>query len=143
VRTDARPIERHLLVQRPARRLHDAALDLVAQPVGIHDLAAVHRSNGTYEADAATVRIDRDFRGHGAIGGAVLIARESEAPAPPGRRLRIRPAEPFGRELNDGSGARILEMLEAKLHGVCARRLRELVHESFEREHIEVGAERP
>ena len=36
-------------VQRPARRLDDAALDLVANAVGIHRLAAVDRGDGAHD----------------------------------------------------------------------------------------------
>ena len=38
---DAGVVEGHALVERPADRLDDAAFDLIDQPVGIDDLAAV------------------------------------------------------------------------------------------------------
>src|SRR5581483_4135534 len=50
-RRDAVPVEAHLLQQRPARRLDDAALDLVLQAIGIDHQARVDGSPRLRDAD--------------------------------------------------------------------------------------------
>src|SRR5262249_12964463 len=41
-RENSAGVEAHLLLQRPAHRLHDAAFDLVDEPVRIDDQAGIH-----------------------------------------------------------------------------------------------------
>ena len=60
-RLDAVLVEPHLLVQRPARRLDDAAFDLVLQPVRIDDQPGIGRGPDARHRDLAARAIDLDL----------------------------------------------------------------------------------
>ena len=56
-----RLVELHFLVQRPAQALHNPALNLVAQRVGIDDQAAVVGADDALDVDAAGRALHRDL----------------------------------------------------------------------------------
>src|SRR5439155_27008079 len=64
------PVPLQVLDQRAAHRLDDVAVDLVAQPVGVDDLAAVVRHEEALDADLAGAPVyldigyDADVRSH-------------------------------------------------------------------------------
>jgi hypothetical protein len=68
-------------VERPARGLHDATLDLVFDAVGADGVAAVHRSDGEDHADLAGIGVHRDFDSNGAIGLDGFVHYKAEAAA--------------------------------------------------------------
>src|SRR5439155_1670775 len=70
-RRHARAMEAHRLLGRPARGLDDAALDLVDDAVGIHDLAGIRRGHGPRDPHAATAAIDGDVGDERAVAGEI------------------------------------------------------------------------
>src|SRR5687768_14444558 len=67
-------------LQRPARRLDAAALDLVGDAVRVHRQADVDRGD---EARHAQLAPGLDFRDHRAVGADVLVPGEADAAATP------------------------------------------------------------
>src|SRR6202008_1329482 len=55
---DARVVEGHAFVERPARRLQDRAFRLVGDPVRVDRLPAVDRRDRAHEARPAGLAID-------------------------------------------------------------------------------------
>src|SRR6185437_138906 len=90
---DARAVELHRLEEGPACRLDDPALDLVADSVGIDGLAAIHGGHCSKQPRGAVASIDADFDGNRDIRGLILVSREREAFATPGRATMAIPAE--------------------------------------------------
>ena len=141
---DARLVEGDALVERPAHRLQDAALDLAADAVRVDDLAGIGGRDGADDARAPALALHLDLDREGAITGRILVTREGEAAPAAVRQLDPRlPAEALGGEVDDVAGARIGEMAQAKFDRVGAGGCRQLVHEALEREDVEISAERP
>src|SRR5271166_4937431 len=69
---DARAVECHPLLQRPAQGLHDIALDLIFDPIRVDDLTAIMDNKEARNADVSRVAVDFDF-GHGANIGAIVL----------------------------------------------------------------------
>src|SRR5262245_43926260 len=80
-RQNPAPVEAHLFLQRPAHRLHDAAFDLVDQPVRIDDQARIDRRPGPRHTHCAAATVDLDLRHHRYVAGEVLVLGEGD-PAP-------------------------------------------------------------
>src|SRR5262249_11109510 len=130
------------LVQGPARRLHDAALDLTLDALGIDGLAAVGCCDRSDQANAAGLVLDFKLDGHRAVAGKVLIPSKSEAlPAPIWRLGSGLPTEPLGRKLHYLPRAGLAQVPQAEFDGILASFRSQLVHEAFDCEHIGVGAE--
>src|SRR5207248_7789442 len=119
---DAHVVERYRLVQGPAQRLHDAALDLIADAVGIDGVAAVDYGDNAHDIDTAAFAVDVDFHCHRRIRAKILVAREPEsaAAALPGLALREKgvPAEALRGHANDVLCARIPEVPQPERHRI-------------------------
>src|SRR5204863_3147362 len=87
-RLDAALVEAHLFIQRPARRLDDAALDLVLQPVRIDDQSGIGRSPDVGYANLAGDAIDLDIGNTGHITRKVLVLGEAQA-SPTAKTARL------------------------------------------------------
>src|SRR5262249_47695159 len=127
----------------PAHRLHDAALDLVANAIGIDRLSAVNRAHGADDAHAARLALDFGFYRDCAIGREILVAREGEAASTPARLPVARPPEPGSGPADRFASARVFEVAQAKFDGIDARGYRKLVDEALDRENVHVRAESP
>src|SRR5262249_59758864 len=75
-RGDTRAIEADGLLERPARGLDDAALDLIDDAVGVDDLAGVDGRDRARHPHASGRAIDDHVGDDGAITREVLVARE-------------------------------------------------------------------
>src|SRR3984957_3870547 len=75
-RGNAAGVELYLLLQRPACRHDDAALELVDGAVGIDDQAPVGR---TPDVTQAHFDVYLDLDDHSGVGAAVLVAGETDA----------------------------------------------------------------
>src|SRR6516162_9487189 len=98
-------------------------------------------------ATARTMRVagfafDLHLAGDGAIGGKVLVVGKGEAAAAARQftARSVRPAEPLRDGGNHVASARIIEMLQAKLHRIGAGRRRQFVHEAFDGKYVHMGA---
>ena len=151
-RSELAIVVRDRFVQRPARRLHHAAFDLVAQPVGIDHQARVGRGPRARHAHFARARIHQHFRDHRAIHRQVLVLGEGDAAsaqgpaahglariARVGRRCSL-PVRHRGDAFDHRAPPRVLQVREAEGDRVGARRAREFVHEGLRREHVGVRA---
>src|SRR5262249_24734732 len=111
--------EAHGFLERPARRLDDAALDLVDHAVRVDDLSRVDRRDRARHADASRRALDLDVGRHRAVAREVLVSREGEAAAAravtPGARL---PTCALRRGLDDGTGTRVARVTQAELHRI-------------------------
>src|SRR5882724_13066535 len=127
-------------LQRPARRLHAAAFDLVRDAVGIDRQADVHRRHEPRDAQlgAACFNLGHD----GAVGTDVLVARVGETSALTFPSFPSRPVRFSYDFLNDRTSSWILEMAQAEFHRVGLRRGGELVHEGLDAEDVAEGTER-
>src|SRR5437879_1537268 len=93
-------VECHCFVDRPRKRLHDAALDLVADAVRIDRLAAVDDRGDARDLDPAAVALDHHLQRHRAIGREILVTGKGEARAAAGAAgTPLAPAETVGRAL--------------------------------------------
>src|SRR5580765_4457950 len=122
-------------LQRPARRLHAAALDLVDDAVGVDRQAGVHCGNEPGHLQFRTRGLDlRDDR---AVRADVLVARVGDASP---SSLRLLPRSRFPHRLFEHCpSARILQVLKAKPDRIPVR---QLVHERFDGEHVAERTER-
>src|SRR4051812_42719837 len=136
---DAGAIEADRLLQRPARGLDRAALDLVRNAVGVDRFAYV---DGDDEPPHADVGVALDLGNDGAVRTAVLVAGKADAVPSALARPPRAPAGARGRGLEDGPRARVPQMAQAQRQRVLAALGRELVEEGFDREHVGEGAER-
>src|SRR5439155_15613507 len=117
--------EAHFLEQRPAGRLDDGALDLVADAVGVDRHAAVAGGDGADRSDAAGRAVYLHFHRHRAVSREVLVLGEAEAAAAALREVgRARPAELVRGELHHVDRARIGEVVEAEGDRIDLRRQR-------------------
>src|SRR4030095_3672689 len=73
---DALRLVLHLLLQRPASRLYDAALGLIDETVGIDRPTCLERRPGALDPDLLG---DLDFNQHRRIGGKVFVPGETHA----------------------------------------------------------------
>src|SRR5690606_15975457 len=90
---------------------HDhAALDLVAQPVGVDDRAAVERREDADDADAAGGAVDGDLGARSDVAAFFDAAGEADAVA--GGRLPAGPAEALRGGLEDGAESRVPDVAE-------------------------------
>src|SRR5439155_2348445 len=129
-RRHARAIEAHRLLERPARGLDDAALDLVDDAVGIHDLAGVHRGHDARDPHATAAAIDADVGDERAVAGEILVPGERDAAAAPAAAFRAwLPAGSLRRRLEHGAGARIAQVAQPEFDGVGAGGGRQLIDE--------------
>src|SRR5205814_563325 len=106
---DARAVVAHRFHQRPARRLDDAALDLVDDAVRVDDLPGIDRRDRARDAHLAARAIDFDVGDHRHVAGEILVLGEREAATARAVPLRVRP--PTGalrRGLDRGARARRL-----------------------------------
>src|SRR5205823_7151663 len=140
---NVRAIERDRLVERPARRLNDAARDLELDPVGIDGLAAVGSGHGANEPDSTGLMLDLELDRDRAIGfEIILVSRECKTKGAPRRQLGVHaPAEFFGRQLDNVDRPLVVEMLQAEFDRIDIGRRGKLVHEAFDREHVRITAE--
>src|SRR5436190_13555213 len=138
---DPRAVKCDALVQRPACRLQDTALDLVLDAVGVDRFAAVDRRDRAPEAYAAALEIQVNFDRERHIGGEVFVTGKSEAPTPALLPLVLGPAEAVGRRADDLASARIVEMAQTKLNRIGLRGLRQLVDKALDREDVHIRAE--
>src|SRR6202043_1579087 len=107
-------------------RLHDRALDLVDQPVGVDHLAAVDGGHRAHRTRSAGLAVDLDPRGNGAIRREIFVARERKTEAAPLRcLLPLLPAKTLRRLVDDVAPAQILQMLQPEFDGMGAGRTRE------------------
>src|SRR5581483_2126338 len=104
------PVEPHALFQHPTRRLDCAALDLVADPVGIDGLADIGREPQPFDAD---IRIALDLGHRRAIGAGVLVAGITDAIAD-ARLFRRLPVRALRRGADHVPAALIAEMPQAE-----------------------------
>src|SRR5262249_56830061 len=74
-------VETHLLLQRPAHRLDDAAFDLAGEPIRIDDQPGIDRRNGVRHAHHAAAAVDLDLRHHGYVASQVLVLGKADAAA--------------------------------------------------------------
>src|SRR6188472_3841803 len=81
--------EANALLEGPARRLDDAALDLVRRAIRIDHQAGI---DGRPDAGETNLLVDLDLGHHRGIGGAVLVAGKTDAACATIARRR---AEPF------------------------------------------------
>src|SRR5438067_6004585 len=128
---DASVIESVRLVQGPARRLHNAALDLVADAVRIHRLPAIDRRHRAYDPNPPGISVDRDLCCYRRIGPKVLVASEGETAAIT-RPLAIVPTEMFGRGHDHVASARIVKVAQPELDGIDAGGRGQLVHKALD-----------
>src|SRR5690606_31893157 len=82
---DAASLELDRLPQRAAEPHHDRTLDLVAQPVWVHDRAALERLDDAPDAHPPARAVDLDFRARRDVVALLDAAREADAAA--GSRL--------------------------------------------------------
>src|SRR5205823_15114579 len=121
---DAGLVEADGFIQRPARRLQDAALDLVADSIRIHRLSAVDRADRALEPRPPRFAVHLDLDREREIRGQILVPGEREAaPAAPGPRIP-RPAEARRRGSNNIARARRVEVPHSELHRLDTRRAR-------------------
>src|SRR3984893_1987014 len=128
-------VELDLLPQGAADALHDVALDALGEAVRIDDLAAVMADHEAARVDLTGRAIDLHL-GYHRHAGAVALRIGDAAAVDLHARLALRrrtwlTAEIFGCRLDDGNGARLLEMPEPELDGIEIKRRRHFVHEGF------------
>src|SRR2546425_11542376 len=130
---DAAVLERDLAVEGRGEAVHDGALDLAPDDIGVYRHAAVHRGDHAVHLRRA-VRAHRDLR-------------DLRAPAAEGKHYgdaavnaggqRLTPARFFRGELERASAARLLaEEGAPELVRILARGVRELVDEAFQKETV-------
>src|SRR2546422_59400 len=130
---DAAVLERDLAVEGRGKAVHDGALNLAPDDIGVYRHAAVHRGDHAVHLRRA-VRAHRDLR-------------DLRAPAAEGKHYgdaavnaggqRLTPARFFRGELERASAARLLaEGGAPELVRILARRVRELVDEAFQKETV-------
>ena len=122
-RSDAVAVEPHLLVQRPARRLDDAALDLVGQPVRVDDLTRIGRCEGARHLDRAARAVDFDLGDHRDDRPArfLYLAKPMPRPRVPSPFSPGLPVGLLGDRLDHRARARVLQVREAKRDRIAAR----------------------
>src|SRR5262249_7718710 len=124
------------LFQGPARGLDDAAFDLIHQTIAVNDKPGVHSS-----MDREKPHLIRylNTRNDGAIRSKIFIARKADAaPKTFAAALICIPAGEAECGANDGSAARIAQVIETELDGINTRYRRQFVHEGFDCEDIAV-----
>ena len=146
---DPMPVEGHLLVQRPARRLGESPLELIAQPVGVDDLARIHSNDGLLELNATAVTVDVQVHDHGDEALTILVLGKGHATSD---AFGFRPG-PLNGSLDHGSRTRELcfltgKVLQAEGDRIDAGGVRQLVDERLDREDVGIrpqsrGAPRP
>src|SRR4029079_16099465 len=142
-RQDPAFVETHLLLQRPAHRLDDAAFDLAREPIRVDDQAGINRGPRLWHTDQAGGTVNHDLRHHRDIAGEILVFGKADAAAARTvALLSVLPAGLLGHSLDHGPRARVFQMCKAESDRIGAGRGRELIHEVFEREHVGIGAER-
>src|SRR6267143_880792 len=130
---DAAVLERDLAVEGRGEAVHDGALDLAPDDIGVYRHAAVNRGDHAVHLRRA-VRAHRDLR-------------DLRAPAAEGKHYgeaavhasgqRLTPARFFRGELERASAARLLaEEGAPELVRILARRVRELVDEALQKETV-------
>src|SRR5580765_190059 len=127
-------LERHFTPQRGADAVHDAALDLRLDDLGVDDLAAVHRAY-----DPVHAYISRaghfDFGYLRQVAAPAAVEKGNATPAAPWQWLA--PSALLGREVQHGQGARRLAQHgTAERHRILRRRGGELVDEALDDEII-------
>src|SRR6266480_4070825 len=131
------PVPLQVLDQRAAHGLDDVAVDLVAQPVGVDDLAAVMRHEEALDADLARTPVHLDI-GHGAdvcahelvldvghsasLRGLACTAARAGARRPPGE---------LAQPLHQFQAARIFQIAQAGFERIGAGGRRQLVEEAL------------
>ena len=134
-----RAVERDLLLQHPAERLQHIAVELVLQPIGIDDLAAVMSEidGGHLDLTGRTLHL---HIGHGAdICANQLVFNIGHAAAfhdVAALLLRRGPLLPLGeldQPLERFQAALVggVDIFDPEIEGVDSSRRRELVHEAF------------
>ena len=84
-----RAVEPHPFLERPARRLDDAAFELVDRAVRVDDETGI---GGAPHPDEPDALLDLDLGDDRGIGGHVLVAGKADAAAAPGAGRQTRPA---------------------------------------------------
>src|SRR5690606_23057320 len=129
---DHRSVELYLFLQRPARRLDHATLDLVADTVRVYDEPGVDRAGELLHPNLAGLLVDVHFGDVRHVGGrrACLTGIEREADAHAGAALAAARAPPgrFGRGVDNVDRAVVLEVAEAVFRRILAGVDRQLIH---------------
>src|SRR5262249_22342253 len=134
-------VEANALVEGPAHGLEYAALDLIGNSIGIDDLAGIDCGNYAQYTRASGVARHLYLHADCTVRRKIFVAREGEPLPAPRRQLgHAPPVKALGCLDYDLAGALIVEMFEAKLNRVDIGRLRELVHEAFNRKYVHVSA---
>ena len=81
-RSDPVTVEANLLVQGPARRLDDTALNLISESVRVNDLTCIGDCEGARNLDYATRSINFDLCDHRNENRKVLILGKTNTAAP-------------------------------------------------------------
>ena len=128
-----------MLLEHPARRLDDAAFELIDHAVRIDDKPGVGRAPHVRQTDFL---VDVELDDHGGVGGPVLIARKGDAAAMAGAARRSRfPAGHGGDLLDHRARAFIGGDRQSVSDRILAGALGQLIDAAFQREHVRHGAE--
>src|ERR1039457_4567157 len=124
--------EAHGLKERTADRLHDGALDLVAETGRVDDGAAVEGRDDAADVYAARLGVDLHVGARRQV--AALVRGAGDAEAALLCRVLLAPVELLGRRLQDGLEPRVGEVREAEGKRVERESMRDLVHVGLSRE---------
>ena len=136
---NASPIKPHLLLQNPAGRLNNPALNLVQNTVRIDHASAINRR---HHADDANGFSDGDLGDHCRVITDIFVAGKADANTR--RPITLTPWLPacFGHHgVNHRMCAFIVEMPKAKFNRVDLCGCSQFVHERFDRKDIDIGAQ--
>ena len=140
-----RIVEGDGLVQRPAHRLQDRAFDLVDQPVRIDHLTAVDRRHRAHQARRVRSRGSPRprWRWRNRPPDSCSAQRQSRSRDSAAAFCPFCQPKPWAAFSMTSRPRAIVEMLQAELDRIGAGDAREFVHETLDREHVVIGAERP
>src|SRR5207253_4672656 len=129
-------------VERPARRLHDAALDLIANAVGIDRLAAIDGRHCAQYFNAPRFAVDLDVDRKREVCTEILVTREREAASAAFAYRVCGPAESHGGHRDDVACPRIVQMTQTEIDWINTRRGGQFIDEALDREDVRVRTER-
>src|SRR5712672_1325289 len=135
---DAAMIELDGFEERAAETLDIRADHLIAQPIGIDDGAAFECGDQAHYAYAVCAIVDGDLGARRYVTSLLVSSSDAEAAS---CCFCARPAETLCRRFEDGTKARVFEILKAKFQRIDFGGLREGVHVGFAGEMIGSGGE--
>src|SRR5215831_18795221 len=118
---DSRAIKRNALMERPACRLQDSALDLVRDAVRVHRFTTINRRDHTLEPHAAAIPVNLNFCGQREIRGEIFVSRKGKTATTVLPPLVVRPAETLSGHLDDRLCPRIIQMAEPEIDRIGSR----------------------